>query len=99
MGCLRGNLGEVGDADHLTVLAELLELFTDDRSGCPADVGIDLFEDEGRGVILFSEGNFNSKEQTRELTTAGMIFNEHRMFTRIRFHPELDEIIAVRAAG
>ena len=44
----RGDLRQVGDADHLAALAERAQPLADDAGGVAADPGVDLVEDQGR---------------------------------------------------
>ncbi len=44
----RGDLGQVGDAQHLPALAEIAQALADGARGVAADAGVDLVEHERR---------------------------------------------------
>ena len=73
LGC---DLGEVGDADDLAAGAESVQLLADEGGGGAADVGVDLVEDDGGGVIFFGEGGLDGEEEAGELAAAGALFDE-----------------------
>jgi hypothetical protein len=57
--------GEVGDADHLVMPAEVAHFLANRMGGFTSQIGIDLIEDEKRDAILRGECGFESQHDTR----------------------------------
>ena len=71
VGTLGSDLPEVGDAKDLLVGGECLQRGGDVGGGLAADVGVDLVEDEGTGLLLVCEEELKSEEDPGHLPSAG----------------------------
>ena len=57
----RGNLGEVGDDDHLCRAGESREAPPDLDRGCPANTGIHFIEDKGRHRVAAGDDHLDGQ--------------------------------------
>src|SRR5262245_36949849 len=92
----RGDLRQVGDAEHLALGAELVQLLADGSSGVAADPRVDLVEDEGGRPAprtLAGEG----EHHPRELAAGGRIPQRRGGHPGVGGDLEGDALLAHRA--
>ena len=91
-GGQRGDLGQVGDADHLAALAQGAQPLADDAGGVAADPGVDLVEDQGRRRRRPRLEAAEGEHHPRELAAGGRVAQRRRLDPRVRRHPQLDRL-------
>src|SRR5262249_54877295 len=60
-----GNLGQVGNTDHLMLIADSPQLLADNLAGAPADTDIHLVEHQRRYLVDFREDRLQRQQQPR----------------------------------
>ena len=65
----RGNLGQMGDAEHLMFLRDRRHLFANHAADLAADIGIDLIKNHQWNLVLLGEGAFHRQHHPRHLAT------------------------------
>ena len=63
-----GNLGQMGNAEHLMRAAKSAHFCTDFRGDLSADIGVDLIENKDRHIIFVGKNALESEHDTRDLS-------------------------------
>ena len=83
VGCgHRGHLGQVGDAEHLPLLAERAQPLADRPRGVAADAGVDLVEDVGRRAARRPLAR-QREHHPRELAAGGRVAERRDRHPRV----------------
>ena len=95
VGGQRGDLRQVGDAEHLAAVAEGAQALADDAGDLAADAGVDLVEDQRLRLARRAEPR-QRQHHPRELAAGGGIAERRRRHPRVRRDPQLDRLAAAR---
>ena len=96
----RGDLGQVGDAQHLPGLPELAQALADRARGMAADAGVDLVEHERARVARHSPrapaaaSAHDREHHARELPAGGDLAQRAGRHAGVRRDHELDRVAA-----
>ncbi|MNV03626.1 hypothetical protein D3C71_939030 [compost metagenome] len=93
---LGGDLRQMGDAQHLALLAQGAQLVPDDVGHGAADARIDLVEDHGGHCIQVQRGHLDGQRDARQLTAGGDLAQGPRRLAGVGRDQELDPFGAVR---
>ena len=86
----------MGDAQHLTLLAQGAQLLPDDVGHGAADTRVDFVEDHGRHRIQAQRGDFDRQRDTRQLTARSHFAQGTRRLAGVGGNQELDPLGPVR---
>ena len=89
----RGDLRQVGDAEHLALVAQRPQPLADRAGGVAADPGVDLVEDEGRGPAPRALAR-ERQHHPRELAARGRVAQRRDRHPGVGRDPELDRLLA-----
>ena len=70
-GAADRDLGQMGDADHLVMPGHLLEFGADGSAHFPADIGIDLVENQQGNAVLSGEHRLGGEHDAGNLPAGG----------------------------